>query len=178
MANVETSKLVGYSWSDLFNLVLDVKSYPEFVPHCREVRLLSRRVEEPGTTIILSRMTVGFFAFEVGYANQTTGDAIGRRIRIEALDGPLRYLTAVWSFMPRDDNHTQVHFSVDYEFSNPVLAAVASRVFAAMFSEILIAFERRAVQLFVDRPPEASRAGAESGETPTRFDSQHRLTTS
>jgi coenzyme Q-binding protein COQ10 len=151
MPNVETSKLVGYSWSDLFNLVLDVKSYPEFVPHCREVRLLSRRVEEPGTTIILSRMTVGFIAFGVGYANRTVGDAIGRRITIEALDGPLRYLTAIWSFKPRDENHTQVHFSVDYEFSNPVLAAVASRVFAAMFGGILNAFERRAAHLFVDR---------------------------
>jgi len=45
MTSVEKSKLVGYSWSDLFNLVLDVSSYPQFVPHCREVRLLSRRIE-------------------------------------------------------------------------------------------------------------------------------------
>jgi len=49
MTNVQGTKLVGYPWSDLFNLVLDVKSYPEFVPHCREVRLLSRKMEEPGT---------------------------------------------------------------------------------------------------------------------------------
>ena len=68
MTNVQGTKLVGYPWSDLFNLVLDVKSYSEFVPHCREVRLLSRKMEEPGMTIILSRMTVGFSAFEVGYA--------------------------------------------------------------------------------------------------------------
>ena len=49
-----------------------------------------------------------------------------------------------------------VHFSVTYEFSNPVLAAVASRVFAAMFSKILDAFERRAHRLFRD----SSAAGA------------------
>jgi hypothetical protein len=47
MTSLQTRKLVGYPWLDLFNLVLDVKSYPEFVPHCREVRLLSRRMEEP-----------------------------------------------------------------------------------------------------------------------------------
>ncbi|MGA3308661.1 MAG: type II toxin-antitoxin system RatA family toxin [Xanthobacteraceae bacterium] len=151
MTSVQTSKLVGYPWSDLFNLVLDLKSYPEFVPHCREVRLLSRRTEEPGITIIVSRMTVGYSAFAVSYANRTTGDAIGRKITVEALDGPLRYLSAVWSFEPRDEDHTLLRFSVDYGFSNPVLAAVASRVFAAMFGEILNAFERRAAHLFTDR---------------------------
>jgi coenzyme Q-binding protein COQ10 len=151
MTSVQTTKLVRYPWSDLFNLVLDVKSYPEFVPHCHAVRLLSRKMEEPGMTIIVSRMTVGFSAFEVGYSNRTTGDAIGRRISVEALDGPLRYLRAVWRFEPRDEDHTQLHFSVNYEFSNPVLAVVASHVFNAMFGEILNAFERRAAELFSDR---------------------------
>ena len=153
MTSVQTGKIVNYPWSDLFDLVLDVQSYPEFVPRCREVRLLSRRVKEPGVTIIISRMTVGFLAFEIGYSNRTTGDSIRRRINVEALDGPMRYLNAVWSFEPRDEDHTQVHFSVSYEFSNPLLAAVASRVFGAMFSEILNAFERRAARLFRNRTP-------------------------
>jgi coenzyme Q-binding protein COQ10 len=144
MTSIQTTKLVGYPWSRLFNLVLDVKSYPEFVPHCREVKLLSRKMVEPDITVIVSRMTVGYLAFEAGYTNRTTGDPTGRRINVEALTGPLRYLRAVWSFEPRDEDHTQVCFSVDYEFSNPVLAALASRVFAAMFGEILNAFERRA----------------------------------
>ena len=156
MTSMQTTKLVGYPWSDLFNLVLDVKSYPEFVPRCRKVRLLSHRTTEPGVTIIVSRMTVGFSAFEVSYANRTTADTAGRQIRIEALDGPLRFLKAVWRFEPRDEDHTQLHFSVNYEFSNPVLAAVASRVLDAMFGEILNAFERRAAHLF----PDGNSAGA------------------
>ena len=76
---------------------------------------------------------------------------IGRQISVETLDGPLRFLNAAWRFEPRDEDHTQLHFSVDHEFSNPVLATVASRVFGAMFGEILNAFERRAAQLFSDR---------------------------
>jgi coenzyme Q-binding protein COQ10 len=155
MTNIQTTKFVGYPWSDLFNLVLDVKSYPEFVPRCRAVRLLSHRIE-PGITIVVSRMTVGFSALEVSYANRTTADTIGRQISVESLDGPLRFLNAVWSFEPRGEDHTQLHFSVDYEFSNPVLAVVASRVFGVMFSEILNAFERRAARLFSDK----SSAGA------------------
>ena len=95
MTSIQTAKIVSYPWSDLFDLVLDVQSYPEFVPHCRDVRLLSRRVKEPGVTIIISRMTIGFLAFEIGYSNRTTGDSIRRRINVEALDGPMRYLNVV-----------------------------------------------------------------------------------
>jgi coenzyme Q-binding protein COQ10 len=167
MTSVQTTKLVGHPWSDLFNLVLDVKSYPQFVPHCHDVRLLSRKTPEPGITVIVSRMTVGFSAFEVGYSNRTTGDALGRKISIDAADGPLRYLSALWRFEPQDETHTRVYFSVNYEFSNPVLAAVASRVFAAMFGKILDAFERRAGRLLRNR----AAAGAASP-------SQRRLTTS
>jgi coenzyme Q-binding protein COQ10 len=85
MTNVRATKLLGYSWTDLFNLVLDVTSYPAFVPHCREVRLLDRQLIEPGKTVIVSRMIVGFSVFEIGYANRTTADAIGRKISVEAL---------------------------------------------------------------------------------------------
>ena len=175
MTSVQTTKLLAYPWSDLFDLVLDVKSYSQFVPHCREVKLLSRSMEEPGKTIVVSRMTVGFSAFAVSYTNRATGDAIGRQINVEALDGPLRYLKAVWRFEERDGGHTQLHFSADYEFSNPLLTAVAARVFAAMFDEILNAFERRAARLFA-----ATGAAREhwNERMPAGFTSQRRLTTS
>jgi ribosome-associated toxin RatA of RatAB toxin-antitoxin module len=38
----------------VFNLVLNVKSYPEFVHHCREVRLLSHKMGASAVNILLS----------------------------------------------------------------------------------------------------------------------------
>jgi coenzyme Q-binding protein COQ10 len=147
MTVVDVAKRMGHPWLDLFNLVLDVKSYPSFVPHCRDVRLLSCKLESPTRTIIVSRMIVGFSALEVGYANRTIGDVATRRIDIEAIDGPFRYLKAAWSFDPEDDHRSKVRFSVDYEFRSQVLSVVASRVFSSMFADIVSAFERRANQL-------------------------------
>lgn len=148
MTSVQATKLIDAPTSDLFDLVLDLEHYPEFVPHCHEVRVISRRTDEQGNTIILSRMTVGFSALEVSYVNRTTGDPVARQINVESRSGPLQLLRVQWSFEPCNDGRTKVHFSVNYEFSNPVLAAVASRAFATMYGEILNAFERRAVHLF------------------------------
>ncbi len=161
MPSTKTTRLLGYSWSELFDLVLDVKSYPEFVPHCRSVKMLSCKAQEPGKTIIISRMTVGFLTFQIDYANRTMGDEAARRISVEAIDGPMRYLRVGWNFKELDEDHTQLHFSVDYEFNNPILGAVASRAFNAMFGEILNAFERRAARLF----PDKAAAGAAPGRS-------------
>ena len=142
------TKRIGHRWADLFKLVLDMESYPAFVPHCRQVTVLSRRAEDAAKTVIVSRMTVGLAALEVSYSNRAIGDAAARLIEVEAIDGPLRYLRVVWRFNPDGDDRTEIDFSVDFEFSNLILAAVASRVFSSMFGEMVDAFERRADRLF------------------------------
>lgn len=135
-------------WTDLFDLVLDVRHYPAFVPHCRAVKLFSRKVDGEGRAIVVSRMTVGLSALEVAYANRTTGDRVARRIEVEAVDGPLSHLQVVWTFEPDGEEWTSVGFSVDYGFDSPLLAAVASRVFDALFADIIGAFEKRVEKLY------------------------------
>jgi coenzyme Q-binding protein COQ10 len=144
MPAIETTKVLPYRAERLFDLVLDMRSYPEFVPHCRDVRVLSHRVVPPSKTIIVSRMIVGFSLLHVGYTNRTIADADARRISVDAIDGPLRRLNAFWSFEPLEEEHTRVNFSVEYEFSSPLLTAVASQVFGSMFEQILNAFAQRA----------------------------------
>ena len=51
-----------------------------------------------------------FLAFEVAYTNRAIGDALKRSITVELIDGPLQHLHAVWSFEPRDENHTACIF--------------------------------------------------------------------
>jgi coenzyme Q-binding protein COQ10 len=142
---VRIRKRVRHRWDDLFALVLDVESYPDFLPHCRAVRILSRATQ--GDPVIVSRMTVGLSAVEVGYANRTRADRAARAITVEKIDGPLEHLWVVWQFEP-DGDGTVINFSADFAFSSPILSALASRVFESMFGEIVDAFERRADRLF------------------------------
>src|SRR5687768_5095678 len=95
-ADIRIVKRIHHRWTDVFRLVLDVESYPAFVPYCRDVHLLSRTSGSETSTILVSRMSVGFAALQVDYATRTIGDLKSRRIDINAIDGPLRYLRAVW----------------------------------------------------------------------------------
>jgi coenzyme Q-binding protein COQ10 len=142
-------KRLRHRWTDLFGLVAELEKYPEFVPACQRTRILSRKPDGPDRTIIVSRMTVGYSAARVSYANRTVADRGKRQITVDAIDGPLRHLHVMWTFQPEGDGAaTDVGFAVSYEFSNPVLGALASGVFDSMFRQILEAFERRADRLF------------------------------
>ena len=149
MANIEMRKRLRHHWADLFKLVAELERYPEFVPCCQRTRVLSRTADGPDRTVIVSRMTVGISALHVSYANRTVADLSKRQISVDAIDGPLRYLNVLWTFNPDGDEWTEVGFAVSYEFSNPVLGALASGPFNSMFRQILEAFERRADQLFL-----------------------------
>jgi coenzyme Q-binding protein COQ10 len=138
-----------HRWTDLFRLVSELEKYPEFVPACQRTRVLNRKANGPDRTIIVSRMTVGYGAARVSYANRTVADLAKRQIRVNAIDGPLRRLDVLWTFQADgSEEATDVAFATSYEFSNPVLAALATGVFESMFRQILTAFERRADQLF------------------------------
>src|SRR6478609_9560265 len=110
MPHVRTTKQLDHRWTDLFALVLDLKDYPNFVPHCRAVKLIRRCTDAAGRTIIVSRMSVGVSALQLSYANRTTADPAARRIEVEALDGPLRRLAVVWRFEPLEEERTRVDF--------------------------------------------------------------------
>jgi coenzyme Q-binding protein COQ10 len=166
MGNIKVRKRIAHHWADLFDLVADIESYPAFVPCCQRTNVLSRKADGAGNTVIVSRMTVGVSALHVSYANRTTASLPERRIRVQALDGPLRRLEVTWSFNPDGDTATDVAFSVSYEFSSPMLGVLASGMFDSMFRQIVDAFEKRADQLFRhgDRPGrKAVPAAADAG---------------
>lgn len=163
MPHVRATKQLDHRWTDLFALVLDLQDYPNFVPHCRAVKLIRRCTDTAGRTVIVSRMSVGVSALQLSYANRTIGDPVRRLINVEALDGPLRRLSVRWEFEPRGETRTKVVFAADYEFDNSILAAFASSLVGAMFSEIIDAFERRANELALHRSAVAHAGGTRPG---------------
>src|SRR4051812_29762034 len=117
MSDIDTVRWIRHPWAALFDLLLDVESYPSFLPYCPDVRLLSRNTEDPSRPVIVSRMSVGLGALQMTYANRTVADRGARRIEVESLDGPLRRLRVVWQFESGDDDCTRVEFSARYEFT-------------------------------------------------------------
>ena len=138
-----------YSADQMYNLVADVQSYPEFLPWCAAARIRSRTPR--GTFEVMEAdLVISFKVFRERFGSRVTLWTDGTRIDTEYLDGPFRYLKSSWIFTPDpdDDGGCIVDFDVDFEFKNRMLQGVIGLVFNEAMQRIVRAFEKRAAQLY------------------------------
>ena len=146
-------RILRYTPEQMFDLVADVRRYPEFLPWCVGARIVSRTETE-----VVADLTIGFKMFREGFRSQVTLDG-PERIQVRYLNGPFRYLNNQWRFLPHP-NGTEVRFFVDFEFRSRLLQAVIGTVFNEAVRLMVRAFERRAMQLYGRPAPPAATVPA------------------
>ena len=137
MPRFDFQRRVPFARADVFDIVADIESYPQFVPGCRAARILRRdgnrlRVEQ-----------------ELGLATWSwrfcTDAVLERpsRIAIRTREAPFARLDQVWQFQPLNGDATEVSLHVDYELRGRLLGRLVARLFDEGFHRTLHAFEQR-----------------------------------
>lgn len=167
MPTFQTARRVAHSAQEMFDLVADVEKYPEFLPMCTGLRIRERRQDSQGRDVIIAAMSVGYKAIRETFTSQVTLDRAARKILVEYIDGPFRYLENVWTFSDlsgADESHgptAEVGFFIDYEFRSRMLGLLMGSLFDTAFRKFAEAFERRADFIYRNAPP-ASAASSQS----------------
>jgi coenzyme Q-binding protein COQ10 len=131
-----------YTPEQMFDLVADVKRYPEFLPW-----VSAMRVRKDADTETLADMIVGFKGLRETFTSKVA-KARPETIRVEYVDGPLKYLHNDWRFRPDGQGGCQVDFAVDFQFKNRMFEMLAGQVFGAALRRMIGAFEDRAATLY------------------------------
>lgn len=143
MPQYETVRVVRHPPEKMFALVADIERYPEFLPMCEALAVRSRR-ERDGVTLLVADMTVGYKAIRETFTSQVVLKPAENLIDVKYIDGPFKYLTNRWLFLPAADGGSEVHFFIDYEFRNRILGALMGAMFDRAFRLFAEAFEKRA----------------------------------
>ncbi len=130
-----------YTPEQMFDLVADVKRYPEFLPW-----VSAMRVRKDGDTETLADMIVGFKGLRETFTSRVEKQR-AERIAVDYVDGPLKYLRNDWRFRP-DGEGCLVDFSVDFQFKNRMFEMLAGQVFTMALRKMIGAFEDRARALY------------------------------
>lgn len=144
----ETRRL-PYQPEQMFDLVADVGRYGEFLPWVSAVRVRSNNETE-----MIADLIVGFKGLRETFTSKVT-KARPDHIRVEYLDGPLKYLNNDWKFRPDGEGGVLIDFCVDFQFKSRVFEMLAGQVFDRALRMMIGAFEERAARLYGD-----SAAGA------------------
>ena len=133
-----------YSPEQLFDLVADVKSYPEFVPWISAIRVRSDSEE-----VMVADMVVGFKAFKERFTSRVTKERPDH-IVVDYIEGPLKFLHNDWRFEPDGKGGTTLQFCVDFAFKNRIFETVAGQMFDRALRRMTDAFIARADVLYGD----------------------------
>ncbi|MDJ0778885.1 MAG: type II toxin-antitoxin system RatA family toxin [Gammaproteobacteria bacterium] len=137
MPNHRQELIQPYRCEDLFELVLDIERYPEFVPGWRSARVLERdmgwlRVEQH----------IGIGPLRLSFESRATYERPDS-IRIESAAAPFRHLCIDWRFH-RDQGGCRIEF--DSSLSLLAMNRFATPLLELMGSNVIAAFKRRAAQ--------------------------------
>ena len=136
-----------YSADQMYALVADVESYSEFLPWCAASRIVNRR-DTPEGEVIEADLVISFKVFRESFGSRVTLRPDERRIDVEYLQGPFKYMNNHWEFVPLSETECEVDFFVDFEFRSRTLQAVIGVVFHEAMRRIVRAYEQRAEELY------------------------------
>jgi coenzyme Q-binding protein COQ10 len=131
-----------YTPEQMFELVADVARYDEFLPW-----VVAVRVRSSSETETVADLVVGFSAFKERFTSRVTKER-AKRIVVDYIEGPLKYLKNEWRFEPADGGGTNVFFSVDFAFKSRVFESLAGAMFDRALRRMTGAFEQRAAALY------------------------------
>lgn len=147
MPHHHETRRMPYTAAQIYALVADVARYPEFLPWNSAARIRSRRPIEGGE-VMEADLVISFKLFREKFGSRVVLYPGQGRIETEYLDGPLKHLKSVWLFRDLPSGGSEVDFTVDFEFRNPILASVIGLVFNEAMTRIVQAFEKRAHSIY------------------------------
>ena len=143
--------VLPYAPDQMFELVADVKRYPEFLPW-----VMGARIRRQSETLIVADLLVGFRMIRERYTSRVGLDRPGR-IDVTYTEGPFRYLENHWVFKAHPDG-CEIEFFLDFEFRSRLLQRLIGALFHEAVRKMVAAFEARARKLYGD--PAAIRKAA------------------
>ena len=147
MPAFQTKRPVPYGPQAMLDLVADVEKYPQFLPLCESLKVISRNRAQTGIETIVARMGVGYGPIKESFTSRIVINRAIHRIDVTHLDGPFRKLENVWQFRPSRSG-CDVEFAIDYEFRSIALQILLGSMFDRAFRKFAEAFETRARALY------------------------------
>lgn len=142
MHKIEKTVLVPYSCEQMFDLVSDVASYPNFLPWCGGSSVHSSDENGMQASVIIS------FA---GIKQTFTTDnqhQYPHNIKVNLVKGPFSALSGNWEFKELGADACKVIYTMQYEFSSKALETIIGPVFNRIANSFIDSFTKRAQEIY------------------------------
>lgn len=142
MTRVEKTVLVMYSAERMYDLVMDVPRYPEFLPWCSAADILEHQGQAMRATL-----HINFHGIRQHFTTRNQGTP-HEAVVMELEQGPFQHLRGEFHFKFLAPDACRIQFSLEWRFSNFLLEKMVGPVFHTIANTMVDAFVKRADLLF------------------------------
>ena len=131
-----------YPPAQLFDLIVDVERYPEFMPW-----IVDSRVRRRDDRTMNTELTVGAGPLRKRFSTIAVLDR-PHRVDITSRDSMFERFQMRWILQPTTEGGTNIEYYVDFKFRSRVLQMLMTAAFASQTAATMSAFKRRAHYLY------------------------------
>ena len=137
MISFKKNKNLSHPVKKIYNLVADVKKYPDFLPWCKNI-IIKKKTKK----YILTEVKVGFQNINENYVCKVLLYP-QKRIAVNYISGPFEYLEIDWKFKKISKNKTDVSFFCNFKFKSIFLRLFTSFFLENAVEKMVDAFEKK-----------------------------------
>ncbi len=147
MPKIVETKIMNFSAKEIYDLVVDVESYPQFLPWCKNAQI-SKHISASN---IQAELLINFknifekYTSDVVFLQKSSSEYF---VEAKAIKGPFKSLINQWKITEIEHKKTQVEFFLEFEFNSILLGKMLGAIFSSATQKMMKAFENRALSLY------------------------------
>jgi len=141
----ESNKSIEFNYNakELFDIVLDIEKYPDYIPWCKKINILKKNKNSIKANMIVNYKLLPTQQF----ISIVTYDVKNLLIKTQYIEGPLKNLDTIWKFVKIEKNKTIVKFNIKFEFKNFFHQKISEVFFSLIENKMMESFEKRAEKI-------------------------------
>lgn len=140
MKTSSREEIINHNAKELFNIVLDIESYPDFIPWCKDMKIHSKNNKE----IFADMIVLYSYFIPQTFSSHVIFDKKKLTIRTIYIEGPLKDLKTIWLFNSLGKKQTLINFTVEFEFKKNLHQKLAEIFFPLIENKMIDSFKERA----------------------------------
>ena len=141
----ESNKSIEFNYNakELFDIVLDIEKYPDYIPWCKKINILKKNKNSIKANMIVNYRLLPTQQF----ISIVTYDVKNLLIKTQYIEGPLKNLDTIWKFVKIEKNKTIVNFNIKFEFKNFFHQKISEVFYSLVENKMMESFEKRAKKI-------------------------------
>ena len=141
----ESNKSIEFNYNakELFDIVLDIEKYPDYIPWCKKINILKKDKNSIKANMIVNYKLLPTQQF----ISIVTYDVKNLLIKTQYIEGPLKNLDTIWKFVKIEKNKTIVNFKIKFEFKNFFHQKISEVFYSLVENKMMESFEKRAKKI-------------------------------